>query len=164
MAEIVFYRAKYGGPLDKTIAWLTWGEYSHVEFQLTKSPTGAHPCLSSSWRDGGVRWKRIDVTTGKWTRYMICPHYLAYPETELEIAEWMLTQENKKYDTLGVLLVPFTFWKNKLFRRARWFCSEICAHICREWKIFPFCTTQLSPSRMERICAANPKVFIRIPD
>ncbi len=162
MAEIIFYRHKHGKLLDHTIGWLTWGQYSHVEFKLTDGPNARGPCISSSWRDGGVRWKHIDLDSGKWTRYHINPKVLPM-EKELAIGEWALTQKGRKYDTLGVLMVPFTWWKKKLFRLARWFCSELVSYICIRWKVFSFPTCQLSPSRLERLCRAHPEVFERVP-
>jgi hypothetical protein len=158
MAELIFYKHKHGRLLDRLIGWLTFGDYSHVEFKLTDGPTAPGPCLSSSWRDGGVRGKVVDLGSGKWRRYLISPQELSLCD-ELEISEWFREQEGLKYDTLGVLLVAFTWWSKKLLRRKRWFCSEICSYICKRWRIFNFPTTQISPSRLERICRHNPMVF-----
>jgi hypothetical protein len=168
MAELVFYRHKHGRLLDHLIGWLTWGKHSHVEFVLSPSPKdsrrdGLQLGVSSSWRDGGVRDKRLALGSGKWTRYRISTAAMSI-QVELRIAEWFVRQRGKKYDTLGVAMTPFTWWKRKVFRKSRWFCSEICSYVCKNWGAYNFPTTQLSPNRMERICAANPDVFILLSD
>lgn len=171
MAEIVFYKHKHGKFLDHLVAWLSRGPYSHVEFKLADGPYIIGPCISASFRDGGFRCKHIDLDSGKWKRYRINDAAIKQDSLaqarakgsqswwELAIAEWALTQAGLKYDTLGVLLVPFTWWKNKRFRLTCWFCSEVASYICRKWKIFPVPTTQISPNGLERICRAHPEVF-----
>lgn len=158
MAEIAFYQHKYGTFLDHAISYLTVGRCSHVEFKLTDGAYSKGPCISSSFRDGGVRHKMLDLSSGKWIRYRINPDILTI-DRELDIAEWFSHERGKQYDLLGVFMVPFTFWKKKLFRRGQWFCSEIVSHICCRWGIHRFSTTQLSPNRMERICREHPEVF-----
>jgi hypothetical protein len=162
MAELAFYQHKHGNLVDHSIGWATMGKYSHVELKLTDTPFSPGPCISSSFRDGGARHKMIDLASGKWTRYRINPDILTL-QRELEIAEWFCTQRGLKYDLLGVFAVPFTFWKHKLFRKQRWFCSEITTHICCRWGIHKFPTTQLSPSRQERIVREHPEVFEPVP-
>lgn len=165
MAELVFYRHKFGKFLDHVVAWLSFGKYSHVEFRLPPSTMSRGVCMSLSWRDGGVRAKYIDVADGKWQRYQINPEHLSMM-TQLSIAEWFdkFRESKVEYDTLGVLLAPYTWWSNKILRRDKWFCSELCSFICRRFGIYVFPTTLLSPNKMERICRAHPEIFTPLDD
>jgi hypothetical protein len=163
MAELVFYRYKKGRIRDWLIAWVTWGKYSHAEVKLTDGPGAAGPCITGSFVDGGVRWKHIDLKSGRWQRYKINPEVVLYVD-ELTAAEWVECRKGQRYDMLGMLLVPFTWWSKKLFRRNRWFCSELSAALCRQMGLDCFPTTQISPNRMERICRRHPEIFTPLPD
>lgn len=60
MVEIAFYIASKGKWDDKLMAWLQGSDHSHVEI------VSANFCYSSSYRDGGVRQKVINLSDGKW--------------------------------------------------------------------------------------------------
>ncbi len=60
MVEVAFYKAKKGKFADKLMAWLQDSKHSHVELVADNF------CYSSSYRDGGVRQKVINLADGKW--------------------------------------------------------------------------------------------------
>lgn len=62
MLQVAFYKAKYGDWLDRVIDSCSgFGGHSHVELVFDDGV-----CFSSSGRDGGVRFKTIDIHSGHW--------------------------------------------------------------------------------------------------
>lgn len=88
--KIAFYKAKYGNWLDKTISIATLSKYSHCEIVF---PDGM--CASSSPRDGGVRFKRIDLDD-HWDVYT-----LNMVLDSQKINYWFYIHQGEKYDWLG---------------------------------------------------------------
>lgn len=93
----------------------TRGRFSHGEWV---APSGE--CWSSSFRDGGVRGKLIDVHSGRWVLVTV-------PATPDEVAahyEWCALYRGAQYDwpsLLGFVLpwrVSVALW---------WFCTEALA-------------------------------------
>lgn len=115
--ELIFYLANQGDFWDKLIGWWTGGPYSHVELVFSNGE-----CFTSSPRDGGVRFKQIDINPEHWNRVSIT----VAAEKEAEIYTWCESQVGLKYDWLGILgfVLPIHFRT----RRA-WYCSEICSYV-----------------------------------
>ena len=89
MIRLAFYK---GPPVELkhkithlgTCLW-TWSKYSHAELEIDGV------CYSSSARDGGVRSKVIDLTTGRWDIIEI--------EADTDFAlSWFKSHEGCKYD------------------------------------------------------------------
>ena len=122
--------AMYKGPAkslaQKLIHWgicsVTRSKYSHCELVPgLRAADGTHLCLSSSLRDGGVRFKRIDLSSGSWDVFPIAEDN---EETRARAIQWFVAHADQKYDYLGLLwfLVPI-----RLHRPDRQFCSEAIA-------------------------------------
>lgn len=119
-------------------AWWTSSQYSHCE--LTLGPIradGFASCVSASWRDGGVRVKDIEVTSGHWDLLDLSVY--GYTATALydDITHWLIENGGAKYDHLGLFffVVPL-----RSEHPTRWFCSEACAAILKlptPWKFSP---------------------------
>lgn len=94
------------------IRWFQRSQYSHAELVLGGT------CYSASPRDGGVRSKKIDLTTGKWDVVDLpgVPNTLGL----LALAD-QLVHTGAKYDWLGVARYVFPFLPES---KARWFCYE----------------------------------------
>jgi uncharacterized protein YycO len=125
-----FFKARHGGIFSRGITLRTGGPHSHVEFYLTtdyvvEEGTGVvrHWCFSSYEGDGGVRWKHIDISNGKWTRL----EFEVELEKVKEVVAWTNSQVGKAYDWAGIL--GFVNPWRKGGDPDRWFCSEICAEI-----------------------------------
>ncbi len=117
------YLAAYKGPASglfnivfhKAVCLITNSKYSHCELVIDGV------AYSASARDGGVRKKNIDFSSGKWDLYpiQIDSKYVKafYSETE-----------NDSYDYLGLgyFILP---WIRGV--KNRWFCSEWCATAIR---------------------------------
>lgn len=123
--------AMYKGPpsdmAHRVSHWFTclWTRsiYSHCELAFYQSPGGKHLCASSSARDGGVRFKYIDLSSGHWDVYDIPKQ----PRTDAVIREWFnaKSDDRAKYDWFGLLwfILPIKAFNNP----RRYFCSEAIA-------------------------------------
>lgn len=98
----------------KLTCWFTGSAYSHVE--LTIDGTS----YSASARDGGVRGKVIDLSTGRWDVVQLPTDAMA----EIDALEWFSEHMGQAYDYAGVarFVVPFLPQLSK-----QWFCSEAVA-------------------------------------
>ena len=54
--QIAFYKAKFGNFTDKIVSAFTFSPYSHCEMVFSDGI-----CASASLRDGGVRFKYINL-------------------------------------------------------------------------------------------------------
>ena len=91
-----------------TRAWLH-GPYSHTELVFSDGM-----CASSSFLDGGVRFKRIDLDPAKWD-LVDCPGDEAYARA------WFKKHDGEPFDVLG--LIGFVGPRG-LQNQWKWFCSE----------------------------------------
>lgn len=135
--------AMYKGPADGlvrqgahlAVCARTWSRYSHVELAFgTLDATGHALCWSSSARDGGVRPKRIQLTSGRWD-------LVALPwRDELDEAvalQWFKDHEGMPYDWAGNagFVLP---WRTEARDKA--FCSEAVGAAlghARPWTLHP---------------------------
>lgn len=151
---------------DRLICW--WprsrGRFSHCEIVIPGTRTGGRvTCASSSARDGGVRMKRITLTSGHWILVAL-PHYEPQP-----IIDWFDRHENLRYDWLGVLGFVLPWVREK---PSRVYCSEACALALQDAAQasppdlpLPWPPAQISPSKLYEWAVDQPgsEVF-EIPD
>lgn len=110
--------------IDWGIRKATRGEYSHCEIAI-QMPDGQFDCYSSSFRDGGVRCKRMELPSDKWDLIELPKPNLSYGKT---MKLWRDTK-GEKYDLKGVLCTKSIFRRLKIQQsKNKWFCSEWCAH------------------------------------
>lgn len=112
--KLAFYKATNENLFGKAIAWWTKGPYSHVELVFSNGMS-----FSSSSRDGGTRWKRIDYSDGKWDLVEIPVNAV----DEARIARWCDSVCGAKYDWDGIFGFVIPFWRQ---HANDWFCSEVC--------------------------------------
>ena len=138
--EIIFYRAKCGYWKDKAISWWTWGPYSHSEIRFNNGQ-----CISSSPREGQVRFKDINIIPEHWNIIN-----LPFEETP-ELKAFCDSQIGKKYDWLGILgFAMFKEYDAGINHHNQWYCSEICAEILRllGWVDIPY---KVSPNKLFKL-------------
>lgn len=126
--------AMYKGPPNdvahKLSHWFTclWTRsiYSHCELVYHQSDVmnGKSLCASSSARDGGVRLKYIDLSSGHWDVFELP----GLTEQQAEAARaWFYEKSDARagYDWFGLLwfVLPVKAFNNP----RRWFCSEALA-------------------------------------
>lgn len=92
MMQLAFYK---GPPTDAGhffahygVCAVTFSKYSHCELVI------GGLCYSSSARDGGVRSKRIDLTSGRWD-------VIDVGGDAARALEWFRAHEGKGYDWTG---------------------------------------------------------------
>lgn len=116
MMRAAFYsgtRPGLAGIYNRLVRWWTRSPYSHVELIFS---TGH--AASSSFADGGVRFKTINFDPTRWD-FVDLPGHL-----ERAAWEWFEEHRGQKYDLLGNLqfvIAPVREDKRK------WFCSESVA-------------------------------------
>lgn len=98
------------------VCLLQGGDSAHCEVAWSWSDL-THECVSSSFLDGGVRGKTINLPPEKWRIYEM-------PGDYLKVVEWLKAHYFEGYDTLGLL--GFVLRRIKGWLR-RWFCSEAAA-------------------------------------
>lgn len=123
--------AMYKGPPDDfwhtvghtgTCVW-TRSKYSHCELVFSDPVLNSRRlCASSSARDGGVRFKRIDLGSGRWDLYQPARRYRAM---EPQARQWFIEHEGLPYDHLG--LAWFVLPIDAFNHPARLHCSEAVA-------------------------------------
>jgi len=115
--QVIFYKSKYGDWWDKLVTLVTGDAQSHCELAFTgvEDPTKT-TYFSSSPRDGGVRFKQMEIDPEHWDTIELSID----KEQEHKIREWCVSQTGMKYNWLGALGLPFR-------SKHRWYCSEICA-------------------------------------
>lgn len=102
--------------LSRFIAWWQRSDVSHCEVALRQWGE-TYDCASSSWLDGGVRRKEMQLPPEKWRIYEV--------ESDRQFADdWASVHNGDGYDWLGLL--GFIFRRIKGMR-SRWICTEACA-------------------------------------
>jgi len=132
--RVLFYKGP--GLVDRLIR--VSGSYSHCEIEFSDGWA-----FSSSGRDGGVRFKKLQYTRNYviyWDRIDITV------SNEEELRSWAIEQLDAKYDWLGII---GTCLGCPLESRFRWFCSEICSTICKAAGLYSG-STLITPSELYR--------------
>jgi hypothetical protein len=104
-------RPGLSGIFSRLVRWWTNSQYSHTELIFSDGTSA-----SSSFIDGGVRFKEISYDNDHWD-------FIELPESFNETAArlWFIQNENKKYDVLG--LVGFV-WKRGTQNKNKFYCNE----------------------------------------
>lgn len=89
----------------------TWSKYSHAELVIDGK------CYSSSARDGGVRGKEINLSSGHWDVFDITNN----EEIKHKALTWFLDHDGDNYDYRNVIRYVFPFIGHN---RNQWVCYE----------------------------------------
>ncbi|WP_198116939.1 hypothetical protein [Massilia rhizosphaerae] len=112
-----FYKGTHAGVpgvYNRLVRWWTRSPYSHVELIFHDGEEAA----SSSFMDGGVRFKKIDFDLALWD-FVDLPGAL-----EASAHQWFANHVGQAYDLLGNLhFVVSAIGDDK----RKWFCSEAVA-------------------------------------
>lgn len=143
--KLALYKAAEGTPLDKAIdIGSGLHGYSHNELVFDRMEDGIkdgyYLCFSSSPREGKVRFKHIDIHSGKW--YIVDLDDISLEE-EKEMFEKAKTQVGKKYDYYGIFFTYILFWVKRQ-KDDQWWCSEIAAWLLG-WPNF-----RVTPNKLAR--------------
>lgn len=94
----------------------TWSKYSHSEIVIDGV------CYSSSLRDGGVRKKTIDLSSGRWDVFSITDNQ----EVITKALAWFNSNEGKAYDYRNIVryILPFVG-----HNKSQFICYEACGNM-----------------------------------
>lgn len=123
--KLAFYKGRED-LYDRLISWWTRGPYSHVELVINENY-----CMSSSPKDGGIRFKHIDLRPDHWDLVELEGYDPAYAYN------WFKEHEGRKYDILGIL--GFVFGPLRQDKK-RFFCTEAIGHALKmkePWRLDP---------------------------
>ena len=123
--KLAFYKGRED-LYDRLISWWTQGPYSHVELVISDNC-----CMSSSPRDGGIRFKNIDLRPDHWDLVELEGYDPVYAYN------WFKEHEGRKYDFLGIL--GFVFGPLQQDKK-RFFCTEAIGHALKmkePWRLDP---------------------------
>lgn len=123
MMQIAFYKGR-DRLFDRAVQWWTEGPYSHCELVMDGL------CYSSSLRDGGVRVKFIDLSSGRWD-------VVPVGGDEQAARRWFSEHQDAGYDVPGLFGFVLSW---RVDSRSRWFCSEAVAEALQlgsSWTISP---------------------------
>ena len=113
MFAVAFYKGTSSGLMglyDILARWWTRSSFSHCEMIFSDGVSA-----SSSFIDGGVRFKRIDYNPDHW-------EIIELPtEFEAEARAWFSKHEGQPYDLIGNLGFVLGPVKDS---KGNWFCSE----------------------------------------
>ena len=146
---LAFYNGRdHGTWLDRAIARHdsggSAGPFSHAELVFNPGAARADLCFSSSWRDGGVRFKRIDLHAPpvKWELVA-----LPVPHADAALVRaWCLRHLGGRYDLPGVLAFKLPLVRHRL---NWWFCSEVCVAALQQAGLFDGLRPhRISPNRL----------------
>lgn len=156
---VAFYRYPAGKEFYKVmhhrlVCWWTRGDYSHCELVLGQrirvDGKIEYECASSSFRDGGVRSKWMELPASKWT-------IIDVPDAQEHYARAVLTVHfGEGYDKLawlGHIIRPITGSEDK------WTCSEFVAlmlNLYESWRFDPatLFAVLVSRGRIVQLCDA----------
>lgn len=123
--KLAFYKGRED-LYDRLISWWTRGPYSHVELVINDNY-----CMSSSPKDGGIRFKHIDLRPDHWDLVELEGYDPAYAYN------WFKEHEGRKYDFLGILGFVFRPLRQD---KKRFFCTEAIGHALKmkePWRLDP---------------------------
>lgn len=124
---------------------LTKGKYSHCETAILRDD-GYFDCYSASIRDGGVRYKRMELEAEKWD-------LLKVERKAADITAFFNATAGCKYDWLGAFGVVFGIPE----KPNCYFCSEWVAAtfgIKQAWRFSPNDLAEIAP-----LIASRPHTF-----
>ena len=119
IVQIAFYKGKTR-LFNRLVSWYLRGQYSHCEliFGYAEATFGTVAiCASSSFMDGGVRVKTIQLHPDRWDIVEVGGDYES-------ANKWLIAHEGDGYDILGLLGF---IWRRTPDSQRRWFCNEAVA-------------------------------------
>ncbi len=124
--QIAFYKGRTR-LFNRLTAWWTNGPYSHCELVVDGV------CWSSSFMDGGVRVKKMDLDPDRWD-------VIDVPGDVTAAQQWFSDHHGDDYDVLGLFGFLWRPWRDD---KDRWFCSEALAAALGFADAWRFCPNTL---------------------
>lgn len=115
MLRAAFYKGTHSGLpgiYNRLVRWWTRSPYSHAEVIFSDGMAA-----SSSFMDGGVRFKQVEFDPGKWD-------IVEMPGDEVAARQWFMKHEGDGYDLLGNVGFVLQFVRDGT---GKWSCAESVA-------------------------------------
>lgn len=115
--RLAFYKATrpgLAGLYNRAVRSIDGGPYSHAELMFSDGV-----CASSSWMDGGVRFKVFEPSADKWDIVDLADHF-----DERQARGWFEQHAGARYDLAGNLKFIWHWWPAS---KSRWFCTSAIA-------------------------------------
>ncbi|MDO4440601.1 MAG: enoyl-CoA hydratase [Moraxella sp.] len=144
------YLACYHGRADKLshrifdgiTRFFTRGKYSHTEIAIALSD-GRYECYTSSYRDGGVRCKVMDLFADKW-------ELIPLSITHEQVKDYFKHTQGAGYDLWGALGAVALFKQSD----KKFFCSEWCYNAIfgsdKGWRFSPSDLASMVENRIKK--------------
>ena len=116
--QIAFYKGRKR-LFNRLTAWWLRGDFSHCELILGMDRNGLAICASSSFMDGGVRIKHMQLNPAHWDLVEV-------GGDASDAWHWLGFHLGDKYDILGFVGFIFRVLGHD---KARWVCSEAVAEM-----------------------------------
>ena len=111
--KVAFYKG-HTRLFNKLVSWYLRGPYSHCELIFETTDEGVSVCASSSFRDGGVRFKHMVLDPDHWD-------VIDVEGDRVYAMRWLVEHEGDGYDIFG--LIGF-IWRRQSDDKHKWFCNE----------------------------------------
>lgn len=122
--KIAFYKGTHKGLygiFNRLVRWWTRGPYSHAELIFAEPQhSKAHLCFTSSFLDGGVRGKLIELDEAKWDVVELNSENF----NAARAYAWFQINLGLKYDVMGIFGAVVRSVEDD---RDKYFCSEAIA-------------------------------------
>lgn len=151
------------GIIPKAIGWYTNSKYYHVEIAIDNYWVSVFP-------ENGVVLNPIGPLDGNWD-YKKIKNVKLTEEQYNKITDFLLKQENKKYDHIGILLAQFI--KFRIEVKNHWFCSELVGKMLQLLLVDKFLdvdTATLSPENIFKLLEGHemlkeiPRQYVKLLD
>lgn len=116
--KVAFYKgtmAGWRGMMSRLVRFGERGRYSHCEIVFSDGLSA-----SASWRDGGVRLKKIKFNPDHWDFINLGDDW----PSEAIVRDWFVREQGRRYDIRGSFGVAFRPLSSN---SECWFCSEAVA-------------------------------------
>lgn len=128
--KIALYRGR-DRLFDRLIQWWTRSDYSHCEVVFAENgDSGQSYCASSSYLDGGIRFKWMVLKPEKWDIVEI-------DGDEVAAFAWFAQRLGRPYDVRGIIGCALRFIPASV---DKWFCSSAIADAVgwpEAWRVVP---------------------------
>jgi hypothetical protein len=154
--KVAFYKDN-SHVFNALVSWWTRGPYSHCELIIGYTGDGKAICYSSSFRDGGVRLKIVDLIPEHWDIVDIG----GTESDAIAAVAWFAERVGAKYDVMGLVGCVF---RSVADDRDKYYCSEAVAAAVgfpESWRMDPntlYSVFTRAASLPEKVGAQQPVV------
>lgn len=129
--QVALYKSKKR-LFNRLVCWWLKSPYSHCELVVSTDKAGVSRCVSSSFMDGGIRTKFMQLDPDHWDIVDV-----PWQVNQTRVYAWAAAHEDDKYDTWGLL---GHVWRRGSGDRTKRVCAEAVAEMIglpEAWRFDP---------------------------